>query len=75
VHIGRPFQLPQLERRARAKDLAALTHYIMVHIANELPERYHGIYTHSPALTALQNEADPWPFCQEAVKIQTLPPE
>jgi 1-acyl-sn-glycerol-3-phosphate acyltransferase len=33
VHIGEPFYLPDLGRRARAKDLPALTHYIMIHLA------------------------------------------
>lgn len=63
VHIGRPFHLPELGRRVRSKDLALLTHFIMVHIANQLPARYHGIYASSPALTALQRGEDPWPWC------------
>ncbi len=63
VHIGRPFQLPELGRRVRGKDLASLTHFIMIHIANQLPARYHGVYDGNPALMALQRGEDPWPWC------------
>jgi 1-acyl-sn-glycerol-3-phosphate acyltransferase len=65
VHIGEPFYLPDLGRRPRAKDLPALTHYMMAHLAAQLPERYHGVYANSPALAALQRSEDPWPFCEE----------
>ena len=63
VHIGEPFMLPELERRVKATDLAAYTHYIMIHIASLIPERYHGYYADSPALEALQAGKDPWPHC------------
>lgn len=65
-HIGKPFMLPDLGRRARTSDLAAYTHYIMVHIAIMLPQKYHGYYKDSPALAALLREEDPWPYCLEA---------
>lgn len=61
VHVGEPIQMPDLDRRIRAQDLAAYTHYIMVHIAALLPPRYHGAYAASPALAALQRGEDPWP--------------
>lgn len=67
VHIGPPFQLPQQTRRSRSEDLPALTHYIMIHLAAQLPPRYHGIYADSPALAALLRGEDPWPACESAI--------
>jgi 1-acyl-sn-glycerol-3-phosphate acyltransferase len=63
VHIGEPYYLPDLGRRARSSDLDAYTHLIMVHIAALLPEKYRGIYRDSPALEALLAGEDPWPYC------------
>ena len=63
VNIGEPFMLPDIDRRVRARDLPAYTHLIMVHIAAQLPERYHGVYADSPALAALRRGEDPWPLC------------
>ncbi|MFW5940166.1 MAG: lysophospholipid acyltransferase family protein [Chloroflexota bacterium] len=68
VHIGEAFELPDLGRRPKGRDLEAYTHLIMVHIANLLPPRYHGYYADSPALAALQRGEDPWPHCREAVE-------
>jgi 1-acyl-sn-glycerol-3-phosphate acyltransferase len=65
VHIGEPYELPNLGRRARSADLDAYTHLIMVHIAALLPERYHGVYRNDPALKAMLAGEDPWPYCQE----------
>lgn len=65
VNIGEPFSLPDIGRRVRSRDLPAYTHYIMIHIAAQLPERYHGVYADSPALAALENGEDPWPVCLE----------
>jgi 1-acyl-sn-glycerol-3-phosphate acyltransferase len=64
VRIGRPFTLPNLGHRTRSADLPALTHFIMVHIAAQLPERYHGYYAGSPALAALLRGEDAWPYCK-----------
>lgn len=64
VHIGPPFHLPPLNHRVRSQDLPTYTHYIMAHLAAQLPARYHGAYADSPALAALQQGSDPWPFCQ-----------
>jgi len=66
VHIGEQFELPDLGRRAKGKDLEAYTHLIMVRIADLLPQRYHGYYADSPALAALKRGEDPWPYCLEA---------
>lgn len=63
VQIGRPFHLPDLERRVRSRDLPAYTHLIMAHIAAQLPERYRGYYRESAAVTALLAGDDPWPYC------------
>lgn len=65
VRVGQPFTLPDLGRRARRTDLPALTHYIMVHIAAQLPARYYGYYAGSPALAALLRGEDAWPYCVE----------
>lgn len=67
AHIGEPFTLPDPGHRVKGKELEAATHLIMVHIANLLPERYHGYYADSPALAALQAGDDPWPHALEAV--------
>lgn len=64
VHIGPQFHLPPLDHRVRSQDLPAYTHYIMVHLAAELPIRYHGVYASSPALAALKRGEDPWPYCK-----------
>lgn len=72
VHIGEPFMLPDVGRRAKGKILEAYTHMIMVHIAALLPERYHGYYEGSPALAALQNGEDPWPYCLQVVGAQAV---
>ena len=69
VHIGEPFYLPELNRRLRSSDMTAFTHLIMVHIANLLPERYHGVYASSAALAALGRGEDPWPYCLEPVNL------
>lgn len=66
TEIGPSFMLPDLGRRPRSRDLAAYTHFIMIHIARQLPERYHGHYADSPALAALLRGEDPWPYCLEA---------
>lgn len=65
VRIGKPYSLPDVGRRARGEDLDALTHLIMVRIAAQLPERYHGAYADSPALRAIRRGEDPWPYCHE----------
>ncbi|MDX1663079.1 MAG: lysophospholipid acyltransferase family protein [Candidatus Promineifilaceae bacterium] len=67
VNIGEPFPLPETEGRAKGKVLEAYTHLIMIHIAALLPERYHGYYADSSALSALQRGEDPWPYCLEEV--------
>jgi 1-acyl-sn-glycerol-3-phosphate acyltransferase len=61
VRVGEPFHLPDLGRRVRSRDLPALTHYIMVHIAAQLPARYYGYYADSPALAAILSGEDAWP--------------
>lgn len=65
-HIGQPFTLPDLGHRPKGHELSAYTHFIMIHIAALLPERYHGHYADSPALAALQRGEDPWPHCLAA---------
>lgn len=60
IHIGKPFLLPELGHRPKGDELTALTHYIMCHVAALLPNKYHGIYTGSPAITAIQAEQDGW---------------
>jgi 1-acyl-sn-glycerol-3-phosphate acyltransferase len=66
TRIGKPFSLPQTSRRPRSGELAAYTHFIMIHIAETLPERYWGYYADSPALEALLKGEDPWPHCLAA---------
>lgn len=67
VHFGEAFMLPSLGHRAKGREMEAYTHLIMVNIAYLLPDRYHGHYADSPALIALQEGKDPWPYClQEA---------
>lgn len=64
VHIGEPFLLPEIGRRAKSQDLTAYTDLIMVHIAALLPGQYHGFYQEHPALQILLKGEDPWPYCQ-----------
>jgi 1-acyl-sn-glycerol-3-phosphate acyltransferase len=66
IHAGPPIHLPDIGRKPRGKDLDAYSHYIMVHIANQLPERHRGYYADSPALAALERGEDPMPACLEA---------
>lgn len=66
VHVGRPFALPGSSRRPKGSELAAYTHFIMIHIAAQLPPRYWGYYADSPALRALLAGEDPWPHCLAA---------
>lgn len=63
IHIGKPFELPELNGRVRSTDLPAYTEFIMVHIAAQLPDRYHGYYADSPALAALLRGEDAWSSC------------
>jgi 1-acyl-sn-glycerol-3-phosphate acyltransferase len=74
LRFGDPFTLPELPGRARGSDLAACTHYIMIHIAALLPERHWGYYSDSPALRAYLRGEDPWPFCL-AAEAQPEPDE
>lgn len=66
IHIGRAIHMPILGHRPRSAELAAYTHFIMVHIAALLPERHRGYYQDSPALAALKAGQDPWPHCLAA---------
>ena len=66
VRFGQPFELPDLGRRPKGLELAAFTHYIMIHIAALLPQKYWGYYRDSLALQALLESRDPWPYCVEA---------
>ena len=67
VRIGKPYMLPDLEHRPRSRDLRAFTLLIMIHIAVLLPERYHGYYKDNPALQALLQGHDPWPYCNQEI--------
>lgn len=64
VRIGKPFMLPDIGRRVKSRDLPAFTHFIMAHIAAQLPERYHGYYADSPVLAALLAGEDAWAAAQ-----------
>lgn len=74
VHFGEPFMLPSLGHRAKGRELEAYTHLIMVKIADLLPDRYHGYYADSPALAALQEGKDPWPYCLQEAGVETPQP-
>lgn len=76
-HFGEPFTLPDIGRKPRQRDLPAYTHYIMIHIAAQLPERYHGYYADSPGLAALLRGEDPWPHCvaAEGLSLDSLKPK
>jgi 1-acyl-sn-glycerol-3-phosphate acyltransferase len=73
VNIGRPFYLPDVGHRPRGKELEAYTELIMGHIAALLPERYHGYYSDSPVLAALQVGDDPWPAAWRASGMPGVP--
>ena len=69
VNIGPPFELPDLGHKPTIRELNALSELIMVHIANLLPEHYHGHYAGSPALAALREAGDPWPAACRAAGL------
>lgn len=66
MRIGRPFDLPELGRRARGRDLENFTTLIMTHIAALVDPRHRGIYGDTPALAALLAGDDPWPLCGQS---------
>jgi 1-acyl-sn-glycerol-3-phosphate acyltransferase len=70
VNIGEPFRLPEIEGRVRSRDLPAYTHYIMIHIAAQLPVSYQGVYADSPALAALLRGEDPWEACVALTAVE-----
>lgn len=70
LYPTKPIQMPDLGRRVRITDLDAYTHYIMIHIAQQIPAEYHGYYADSPALAALLRGEDPWPHCLEAEGVK-----
>jgi 1-acyl-sn-glycerol-3-phosphate acyltransferase len=72
ISFGEPFNLPDLDRRPKGDELAAYTHLIMIHIAALLPEHHRGYYADSPALEALLEGEDPWPYCLEAEGIKPI---
>jgi 1-acyl-sn-glycerol-3-phosphate acyltransferase len=49
LNIGRPFSLPEQNRKLTNKRLGVLTDYIMGHIAALLPPEYRGYYARMPA--------------------------
>ncbi|MCW5873679.1 MAG: 1-acyl-sn-glycerol-3-phosphate acyltransferase [Anaerolineales bacterium] len=56
LSVGKPFTLPPLPRENRAEFLEAQTDEIMAQIAALLPEKYRGVYTHSPRVAELLKE-------------------
>lgn len=74
VRIGQPFQTPDLGHRPKSRELGAFTELIMGHIANLLPERYHGYYANSPVLAALRSGEDPWPAAETAAGVDSPEP-
>ncbi len=74
IKIGKPFALPDIGRRVRARDLPQMTEFIMAHIAAELPESYRGVYADSPALKALLADEDAWKALQ-TVEVEDTPLE
>ena len=69
LNIAPSIHMPDLGRRVRITDLDAYSHYIMIHIAQQLPPQYHGYYADSPALAALLRGEDPWPHCLAAENV------
>ena len=70
LYPAKPIYMPDLGRRVRITDLDAYSHYIMIHIARQVPAAYHGYYADSPALAALLRGEDPWPHCLEAEGVK-----
>jgi 1-acyl-sn-glycerol-3-phosphate acyltransferase len=54
IRIGKPFQLPPLNRKDRAASLQSNSDEVMCRIALLLPKKYHGAYTDHPRLVELQ---------------------
>lgn len=53
IRIGKPFELPPIERGNRDQQLAQNTEEIMLQIAALLPEKYRGVYANHPRLLRL----------------------
>jgi 1-acyl-sn-glycerol-3-phosphate acyltransferase len=73
VVIGRPFELPNPGNGPKSKELSACTELIMAHIANLLPERYHGVYAGSPVLSAVRAGEDAWAAACAVVGLEDGP--
>lgn len=54
IRIGKPFQLPPIDRKTRAASLQRNSDEIMCRIALLLPDKYHGAYTDHPRLIELK---------------------
>lgn len=54
IRIGKPFQLPPIDRKDRAASLQRNSDEIMCRIALLLPNKYHGAYADHPRLVELQ---------------------
>jgi len=54
IQIGKPFQLPPINRKDRAASLQRNSDEIMCRIALLLPEKYHGAYADHPRFVELQ---------------------
>jgi 1-acyl-sn-glycerol-3-phosphate acyltransferase len=54
IRIGKPFQLPPIDRKTRAASLQHNSDEIMCRIALLLPDKYHGAYSDHPRLIELQ---------------------
>ena len=58
IRIGKPFQLPPINRKDRATSLQRNSDEIMCRIALLLPEKYHGAYADHPRLVELRAAED-----------------
>ena len=54
VHIGRPFTLPETEKRFTHQQLKEMMDTVMGHIADLIPNNYHGVYKPSTPSPELQ---------------------
>ena len=54
--IGKPIQLPKINRRTRDEDMQRNTDEMMCQIAALLPPSYRGVYSDHPRLKALLSQ-------------------
>ena len=57
ARFGKPYTLPQIDRKNREEKMRSSTDEIMCRIAAMLPEKYHGVYSGHPRIEEIRKES------------------